>query len=142
MPGNVQQALATLVMPQTLSTSFSSTRAVPLFMNYFHDGSNISGLITNGTDLPTSLKSWRQAKRLNAAALATLRTFFETLFGALTPFYFYDPNEAIGQIGSNYDATGTSTTGRHTCKFTTQVWSESTGLARTDVGALEFMEVA
>ena len=77
---------------------------------------------------------------MTATQLAALASFFEAHGGGLTPFYFYNPWEAT-PIGSNYDATGASLTGRYTVVFRGD-WQQTTGLARTDVPQLQLVEVA
>lgn len=113
-----------------------------MLSNEYHDGTNERGLIQDGVNTPATLRVWKQSKRLTAAQVATLRTFFEGQNGGLTPFYFYNPFEpaAGDSVGSNYDATGVSTQGRHTCVFRGN-WSETTDISRTNL-SLELAEIA
>ena len=129
------------VLPQSLSTAFAESRVFPVLSVQYHDGRVERGLITDTVNPAVSLRVWHLAKRLTSAQLVTLRTFFEGQNGGLTPFYFYNPLEpAPGHaIGSNYDATGTSTQGRHTVRFRGD-WSESTEMARSTT-SLEMVSV-
>jgi hypothetical protein len=132
MPGNLASAAPTGVLPQNLCTAFREVRAFPVLANTYHDGASERGMISDGINTPVSLKSWVLAQKLTASQLATLTTFFEAKNGGLLPFYFYNPFEPAS--GSNYDATGASTQGRHGVVFQVAAWDETTGLPRTDVG--------
>jgi len=81
---------------------------------------------------------------LSASALAAMYDFWVAKNGGLTPFAFYDPFDVAAghQIGSNYDAAGNNTQGRVTVVFRNAVWTQSTGLARTDAPSIELIEVA
>jgi hypothetical protein len=142
MPSNVAAAVPTGVLPQTLCTAFSENRVYPMLTQPYHDGTTERSLIVNGVDAAASIRRWRLSKRLKASDLATLKTFFESHNGGLTPFYFYVPFENVPgfPVGSNFDATGASTQGRHTVVFRGD-WSETVGLARTDT-PLELAEIA
>ena len=80
------------------------------------------------------------AKLLTDTALATLKAFWDGHDGGLIPFYFYDPF-AANPVGSNYDPTGSSVTGRYTVVFRGN-WSETTGMLRTQTGQIQLVEVA
>ncbi len=86
---------------------------------------------------------FRLSKRLSASALATLYNFWVSQNGGLTPFAFYNPFDVLAdqQIGSNYDPTGNNTQGRVTVVFRGN-WAQVTELARSNVQALELVEVA
>lgn len=143
MPGNLQAASPSGVMPQNLCTAFTEQRQFPLLSTPpYHDGTIERSLIQDGVNLPASLRSWKLTERLTATDLQTLKTFFEGQDGGLTPFYFYNPMEPdSGQpIGSNYDPTGVSTIGRHACVFRGN-WSETVSLSLTDT-PLEIEEIA
>lgn len=143
MPGNIAQAVAVGVLPQSLCTAFVESRSFPiLYNNEYHDDTMQRGLITDGINAPQSLRTWKLAKKLTAAQWSTLRTFWDAHLAGLIPFYFYNPIEpAPGQqVGSNYDATGSSIQGRHACVFRGD-WAEVTGLARTEL-SIELAEIA
>lgn len=89
MGGNIGYANPTLVLPQTLSTSFAESRNYLQLRNMYHDGRQQAFQLAN-----TSRRSFKLAKRLKVADLSTLRTFFETVDGGLQPFYFYNPFDA------------------------------------------------
>lgn len=121
------------MLPQTLCTAFTETRVFPLLTAVYHDGTTERGLVTDGVNAATSVKSWRLSKRLKAADLAALKSFYEAHQGI--PFYFYSPSEATPgtPVGSNYDPTGAATQGRYTVRFTTQDWKETVDIARANV---------
>ena len=121
MPGSVANAVPATVLPQTLCAAFRHSRNYPLVLNEYRDGTAQREL-----QAASSRKSWVLAKHLGETALGTLRTFYEARKGGKEAFYFYDPySPATGQpVGSNYDGSGTSTTGRHTVRFNGD-WSQS-----------------
>lgn len=136
MPGSLAAAAPVTVLPASLCAAFSESRELPVLETEYRDGS-----VQTKSQATTGLRRWRPGKRLAAAALWTLREFWEARRGGLEPFYFYDPYDAgAGAIGSNYDATGVSTQGRHTCVFSGG-WNQSIGVARTEA-SIELVEVA
>jgi phage-related protein len=143
MPGNLSAAAPSGVLPQSLSTAFTEMRVFPMLAAVYHDGTTERSLIVDGVNAPASIRTWKLSKRLTAAAIATLRSFFEAHSGGLIPFYFYNPleNSPGTAVGSNYDATGVSTQGRHICVFRNTEWAETVGVARTEA-ALEMAEIA
>ncbi|HXP88838.1 MAG TPA: hypothetical protein VN841_29220 [Bryobacteraceae bacterium] len=146
MPGALAAAAPSGVLPQNLCTAFQESRLYPELSVAYHDGTQERGLITDasllGGDPPSSVRTWKLARRLKAADLATLRMFFEQQQGGLIPFYFYNPFEPNpgSPIGSNYDASGTAIQGRHTCVFRGN-WTETIGLGRSDT-QIEIAEIA
>jgi hypothetical protein len=142
--------MVTVARSETLSLAFTESRIFPMLAAQYHDGTTERSLIQDGVNNPESIRSWKLSKRLSAVVrpgetvsdYEALKDFFDAHQGGIA-FYFYVPwEQSPGQpVGSNYDASGTSTQGRHVCRFTTQVWTESTGIAFTDV-ALEMIEVA
>lgn len=146
MPANLSAAVvspASTVLPFSLCTAFSLLTSFPILAAMYHDGTIERSLIQDGVNPAREMRVWTIGKRITTAQLATLRTFWETVGGGLRPFYFYDPYEqASGQpVGSNYDATGSSSQGRVKCFFRGN-WSERTGLGRHEVGQLVLVEVA
>jgi phage-related protein len=141
MPGNVSAAVPIGVFPKMTYLSLEEGRQFLMLVNFYHNGESTRGLIVDGVNAPASIRSWKATARLKPSALATFRTFVEAHQGV--PFYWYNPIEpAPGQpIGSNYDAAGTSTQGRHVCKLISQMWSETVDLARANT-AFEFREAA
>lgn len=135
MPGSLAAAAPVTVLPQTLCAGFSEARELPVLENEYRDGS-----VQTKNQAASGLRRWRLGKRLAAAALWTLREFWEARRGGLEPFYFYDPYDAgAGAVGSNYDPTGVSEQGRHTVVFTS-AWGQSIGIAHTEAG-IELVEV-
>lgn len=149
MPANLQTAVSVGVLPQSLCTSFVFSGVYPLLRQSYHDSTIEQGLVTDcetyGTPVnaPRMLRSWKLAKRLTNAQLSTLRTFFfTTCTGGLQAFKFYDPFQPLAghPIGSNYDATGSSSQGRVLVRFNGN-WQEQTYLQRSVVPNLELAEV-
>jgi hypothetical protein len=138
MPGNIAIAAPSGVMPATLCIAFTELREYAQLQNQYHDGT------VQRTQLAqTSRRMFRLSKRLSAAVLSALYSFWVSQKGGLTPFAFYNPFEVTSgqQIGSNYDPTGNSTQGRVTVVFRGP-WAQATDIARTNVQSLELVEVA
>jgi hypothetical protein len=133
MPGSVQNAAPTTVLPFSLCRSFVHERAYPLIENEYKNGeSQRTVLATN------SRRRWRLAKRLTPAALQTLRAFFDARSGATEPFYFYDPYDTNPRF--SYDPTGVVTVGRYTVRFEGD-WNQLTALGRSEIN-ITLVEVA
>lgn len=130
MPGNVQNAVPSGVMPYALCTAFAESREYLQLQAQYHDGATERSQLAQ-----TSRKTFRPAQRLTAAFVAALKAFWDAHQGGVVPFLFYNLAEGA------YDATGNSTQGRYTVVFRGN-WSQSTGLARTDVPQIELIEVA
>jgi len=145
VPGSLAAASVAsgAVLPQTLSTAFTQQLAFPLLATSYHDGTSERSLVVDGTNAARVMRIWKLTKRLTPAELATLQTFWETVaFGGENAFYFYDPyGFASLPVGSNYDPTGASTTGRVTCFFRGS-WSYQMTIARANLGELTLVEVA
>jgi hypothetical protein len=144
MPGQLATAVvspATNVLPQGLCTSFVEIQQFPLLVQDYHDSTIERSLVTDTVNPPRPLRTWRLAKRVTTAQLTALLTFWEvTVSGGLNPFYFYDPFAAgVTPIGSNYDATGVSTTGRVTVFFRGD-WQHALGIGRGTIPNLELLE--
>jgi len=133
MPGSVQNAAPTTVLPQSLCRAFAHERAYPLTENEYRNGeSQRSVLATN------SRKRWRLAKRIPTAALQALRNFYDARNGTTEEFYFYDPYETNPRF--SYDPTGQSTVGRYTVRFNCD-WQQSSTPGRSDL-QIELIELA
>ena len=125
MPGSIQNAVPTTVMPNSLSRAFVHAREYGLLENEYRNGESQRGLL-----VATSRKRWRLGKRLAATLLQQLRDFYDARKGPEEPFYFYDPYETVPKFC--YDPTGTATQGRYTVRFE-GAWEQSVGLGRVDV---------
>jgi hypothetical protein len=138
MPGNLQPAAPNGVMPLSLCTAFTELREYEQLQNQYHDGT-----VQRSQLAQTSRRTFRLSKRLSASALLALYNFWVSQNGGLTPFAFYNPFDVAAgqQIGSNYDPTGNNTQGRVTVVFRSN-WAQATDLARSNVQALELVEVA
>ncbi len=135
MPGSLQTAAPNGVLPQNLCTAFAEERALLQLQSGYHDGT-----IHRSQLAQISRRTFKLAKRLTATDLATLKSFFDARQGGLVPFLFYNPWDAT-PVGSNYDPTGNSTTGRYTVVFRGG-WQQSTGFTRTSIQQIELVEVA
>jgi phage-related protein len=134
MPGNLSAASPSGVFPQVTYTQMPEMRHFEILSNTFHDGSLCQSLITDTVNAPESIRSWNLAVRLTPTQVVTVRNFYESMNGGLSPFYWYNPYEYVSYVGDNYDSTGTQTTGRHTVKFTNPYWFETTtNAARTNI---------
>ena len=133
MPGSVQNAAPTTVLPQSLCRAFAHAREYPVLENEYKNGESQRSM-----QAATSRKRWRLAKRLTPSQLTQLRSFFEAHGAGLQPFFFYDGLESIPRW--NYDPTGLDPNGRFTVRFVSG-WNQSVGLGRADA-EIEFVEVA
>ena len=133
MPGSVQNAAPSTVMPWSLCTAFVRSQEYPVQENEYRNGeSQRSVLATN------SRKRWRLAKRLTPAELQALRDFYDARKGPEEPFYFYDVWETNPKF--SYDPTGQATQGRYTVRFEGG-WEQSAGIGLIEV-TLELVELA
>jgi hypothetical protein len=128
MPGNIQSAAPSGVMPYGLCTAFVESRELLQLQATYHDGTTHRSRLA-----ATSRRTFKLSRRLAAANLATLQAFWAA--HQASPFYFY--NFAEGP----YDGTGAATAGRYAVVFRCN-WSQTTGLLRSDVQQLELIEVA
>ena len=130
MPGNVQVASPSGVMPYALCAAFTESREYVQLQAQYHDGT-----VERSQLASTSRRTFKVSQRLDATKAAALKTFWDGQQGGVVPFLFYNLIEGA------YDATGNSVTGRYTVVFRCN-WQQTTGLARTDVQNLELIEVA
>jgi hypothetical protein len=133
MPGSIQNASPSTVLPQTLCRAFVHSWEYPVIENEYRNGESQRAVLADG-----SRKSWRLAKRLTAARLAELRAFYQARKGAQEPFYFYDPWETLPKF--SWDPTGEAVAGRYTVRFEGD-WSQTVELGRSDV-QVELIELA
>ncbi len=133
MPGSVQNAAPSTVLPNSLCRAFVHSLEYPAIENEYRNGE--SQRFVQATN---SRKRWRLTKRLPPAALAALRDFYDARKGATEPFYFYDPYETNPKF--SHDATGQAPAGRYTVRFDGE-WNQSVGLARADA-SIELIELA
>ena len=130
MPGNIQNAAPSGVMPFALCTAFAESREFVQLQAQYHDGT-----IERSQLAQTSRKTFKLARRLTAASVNTLKAFWDGQQGGVVPFLFYNLAEG------SYDPTGNSTQGRYMVVFRGN-WTQTTGLLRTDVPQIELVEVA
>ncbi len=125
MPGSVENAAPSTVLPLSLCRAFVHERSYPLIENEYKNGES-----QRSVQAAASRKRWRMAKHLTAAQLGDLRDFYEARSGTFEAFYFYDPYETSPRF--SHDPTGAETTGRHTVRFDSN-WSQSIDAGRTNV---------
>lgn len=133
MPGSVQNAAPTTVLPHSLSRAFAHEREYPVIDNEYRNGES-----QRSVQASTSRKRWRLAKRLTPAQLAALRDFYDECKGPTEPFYFYDPYETNPKF--SYDPTGQAVAGRYVVRFNSE-WSQSAALGRGDA-SIDLIEIA
>jgi phage-related protein len=132
MPGSVQNAVPSTVLPQTLCRAFARSQEYPVIDNEYRNGES-----QRSVQAANSRKRWRLAKRLTSAQLAALRDFYDARRGPIEPFYFYDPYETAPKF--SWDPTGQATVGRYTVRFGC-AWSQDVGLGRAEV-EIDLVEV-
>lgn len=133
MPGSVENAAPTTVMPSNLCRAFVHSREYPVIGNEYRNGES-----QRSVEAATSRKRWMFTKRLPPAQLQALRDFYTARNGPHEAFYFYDPFETNPKF--SYDPTGAAVVGRYTVRFNSE-WSQSVGPGRSDV-QIELIEVA
>lgn len=153
MPGALATAVVTsgAVFPSSLSTAYTETQSFPVLTNWYKNGEVQISLIQDGVNSPRPLRTWKLTKKLTAAQVATLQTFFYaiqqgtgtppgTVLPSCRPFYFYDVF-AASPIGSNFDSSGVNTTGRITVNFQAQ-FAYAAQIQRVEAQDLLLVEVA
>lgn len=133
MPGSVQNASPSTVLPRSLCRAFVHTREYPVTDNSYRDGES-----QRSAQAATSRKRWTLAKRLAPGQLQALRGFYEARNGRHEPFYFYDPYETDPKF--SYDPTGGTVVGRYTVRFNAD-WNQTVVPGRSGV-QIELIEVA
>jgi len=133
MPGSVENAAPSTVLPWSLSRAFARSQEYPVLDNEYAGGESQRWVLASN-----SRKRWRLAKRLPSAQLQALRDFYEARKGPQEPFYFYDPWDANPRF--SYDPTGQQTQGRYTVRFEGS-WEQSAGIGLIEV-TLELVELA
>lgn len=133
MPGSVQNAAPSTVLPLSLSRAFVHSREHAVLANDYPNGQSQRSVFTT-----FSRKRWKLTKRPTPAQLSALRDFYDARKGGLEPFYFHDPWDTSPKF--SYDPTGVATTGRYTVRFE-GTWEQSVDLGRTEV-SIELVELA
>jgi hypothetical protein len=133
MPGSVQNAAPSTVLPWSLSIAFVRSQEYPVLENEYAGGESQRSVLASN-----SRKRWRLAKRLAPAELVTLRNFYEARKGPEEPFYFYDPWDTSPKF--SYDPTGQAVPGRYVVRFD-GAWAQEAGLVGIDT-SIELVEVA
>ena len=136
MPGLILAPTPTSVMPQTLCLAFAESREYAQLRNEYHDGTPQASQLAQ-----TSRKTFKLARRLTPSDLATLCGFYQDVNGPLGSFIFYNPFDALGPIGSNFDSSGVNTVGRYVVAFRNN-WTQASGMRRTDVTGIELVQLA
>lgn len=116
MPGSVQNATPTLVMPWNLAIAFQHSRQYPMISNDYSNGENQRTLLAFN-----SKKSWRIQQKLIPALMDVFMSFYDSVGGPHKAFYFYDVFDTSPKY--SYDNTGIATTGRFTVTFTKELSS-------------------
>jgi len=133
MPGSVQNAAPSAVLPWSFSRAFVRSQEYSPIENEYAGGESQRSL-----QAANSRKRWRLVKRLTPAQLAALREFYEARGGPTEPFYFYDPYETNPKF--SYDPTGQATEGRYRVHFE-GAWEQSAGIGLIEV-SIELVELA
>lgn len=133
MPGSVQNAVPSTVLPNSLCRAFARSQTYPVVENEYRNGESQRAALAS-----TSRKRWRLAKRLTPALLLEFRDFYDARRGPTEAFYFYDPYDTSPKF--LHDPTGVVTTGRYTVRFDCE-WSQAVGPGRSEVN-IELLELA
>jgi hypothetical protein len=125
MPGSVQNAAPSTVLPWSLCKAFAHSREFPMIENTYRNGESQRSRLAD-----TSRRKWQTARRLIPSVLQGFREFYDARKGPHEPFYFYDPWDTDPKF--SYDPTGVETTGRYTVRFDGD-WEQMAGKGRADV---------
>ena len=106
MPASLALAQPTTVMPFSLCRSFVEDRLWTNIISEPYPDGRTQGRVQVGQPR----RSWTITQRLSFTQYNTLHTFYNARKGMLEPFYWYP-------LQTDYDATGTSLTGRYTVRF-------------------------
>jgi hypothetical protein len=101
IPGIVQQAAASTVLPYSLASLFIEVREWPTR----EDGPYADGSRNSASQAEESRREWRLARKLTAAQYTALTAFYDARRGPLESFCFYP-------VQADHDPTGVSGTGR------------------------------
>lgn len=110
MAGTIASASPSVVMPYSLAVAFQQSRAYTNDENRY-----LAGEVQRSALVATSRKQWQLTKRLTAAELGALRTFYLAQKGGTIEFYFYDVYETSPKF--SYDVTGAASAGRYAVRF-------------------------
>jgi len=122
MPGNVQNAVASTVMPKSLATSFARDTLWLQRRNLYVDGR-----LQTGLQVAAARKRWTIGKLLTQTQIAVLYAFYLARKGPVEAFYFYDFRETSPKY--SYDEGGAALTGRYLVRFD-MAWSHDWTLSR------------
>lgn len=136
MPGSVQAATASTVMPWTTASLFQQSRSLYVDTNVYPDGSMQTRLVNAPL---TSRKSWIVSPRCTAAQLTAIRNFYNASLGPTISFYFYDVYETVPIF--SYDNTGVTITGRYIVRFRSS-FTQVLQIGRHAVTNLQLIEVS
>ncbi len=117
MPGSIANSTVTDVFPPLLYAAFTEAPSWPVQENRYRNGELQAAPLT-----ASSRKGYSATLRLTPDALATFRTFYYA-HGRHTPFQFTPPDGVMRYV-----------------RFTSS-WSQSAGMARTEV-LISLIEVA
>jgi phage-related protein len=130
MPGNVQNEIPVDVLPKNLCTKFRLKATWFQRTNRYRNGERQTEVAVQN-----AIREWELDYKLATTELKALRDFFDAHKGK--SFWFYDPYE--GTPFGNWDATGTSTSGRFSVRFNSG-WRQTQSGARHDV-SISLIEV-
>ncbi|MEI9971040.1 MAG: hypothetical protein WDO73_02750 [Ignavibacteriota bacterium] len=130
MPGSVRNAVSVGVLPFSLCTQLTESRAYAIRGNEYSDGTPERMALT-----ASSRRSWKVAKRLAPVALLALRNFLDA--HPVDAFYIYALKETAPPF--TWDPTGAALPGRYLVR-SAGGWNQSTYIPRADCSA-EFVEI-
>jgi hypothetical protein len=123
MPGSVENAVVSTVLPWSLCKAFAHSREYIVLENQYLNGERQAKKL-----VLTSRKSWATQRHLTAAILLAFANFYDARKGPEEAFWFYDPWDAV----FTYDPTGTQTLGRYTVRFD-GTWEQMCGAPMADI---------
>lgn len=131
MPGNLNPANPTVVMPYGLCSAFTEELRLEGFVNSYPDGSS------DRFALALNVRHFfRMTRKVTAAQYSALWAFYTQHL--IAPFYFYSLRETVPPW--TWDASGAQTVGRYIVCFDGS-WSDTTMIGRSEA-SLGLREVA
>lgn len=113
MPLSVSNAIASVVLPKLICSSYTQVRRYNVLENSYVNGESQRLALTT-----SSRKFWQITRALTPALTDELIAFYLTQRGPLIPFFLYDGYET-SPVRFAYDSTGAATSGRFTVHFST-----------------------
>jgi len=132
MPGNVQFASPSTVLPKIFARQFTRILERPVLISEYRNGE-----VQTGAQSAGNRGRWVWTGRWTNALRQAFRAFYVARGGPTEPFVMYDPWETDPLF--SYDPNGEATVGRHTVRFEGS-WQDALELGLGG-GSIELVEI-